>query len=89
MRPHLCEPCVNLVMQETHGNTGFRGIISGPLGYCLARLRCDLSPPHTQIVATFNLALKWAVGTERNGWMMLILCIGETLFGGILGGHWA
>jgi hypothetical protein len=34
-----------------------------------------------------NIAQKWAVTTECNSWGMLFLCIGKTLFGGIIVGE--
>ena len=40
--------------------------------------QCDVSPVRTQILVTLNVAQKWAVSTECNGWAMLY--IGVNIF---------
>ena len=66
----------------------FASLLTLPLAQCSAR--CDISLVHTQIMVTLNIASKWAMGTERDGWVMPTVCMGKTLFRGIiLGEIWA
>ena len=49
-----------------------------------ARVRCDVSPVHAYYMLTLKVAQMWPVCIVCNGWVMLLVCMGITRFGGII-----
>ena len=46
-----------------------------------------LSARHAQYMLTLKVAETWPVCTVCNGWVMLLVCMGKTRFGGIIWGE--
>ena len=49
-------------------------------------MRSAASARHAQYMLTLKVAEAWPVCTVCNGWVMLLVCMGKTRFGGIIWG---